>query len=340
MIRFFLRRLLLGIFVLFGVSLITFFIARVIPSEPAARWIGPRATAEQIAAAKIELGLDQPIYIQYLSYIKGLFTGDWGVSITSHQPVLKELLTFLPSSLEIILGGMLIAVIIGIPLGVLTAIKKETWVDHLARGISIGGVSIPTFWLAMILQLIFFQTLGWFPLGERVSTDVALLYPIETITGSNLLDSLLQGNWMFFKDALMHSILPMLTMAAFPLGVVTRMTRSSMLEVIGEEYMRVTKAYGFSNLSRTFKYALKNAMGPTLTSLGLTFAYALTTTFLIESVFTWPGLGLYTSKAILSSDYPVIMGITIFVTAAYLLVNFLVDMFLAVLDPRIKVNAE
>jgi peptide/nickel transport system permease protein len=340
MFRFIFRRLALGIIVLFGVSLITFFIARVIPSEPAARWIGPRATAEQIKAAKIELGLDQPITNQYIHYVKGLFSGDWGLSITSHQAVLKELLTYLPSSLEIIIGGMLIALIIGIPLGVLTAVYKETWMDHLSRGISIGGVSIPAFWLAMILQLIFYQTLGWFPLGERVSTEVALLYPIETITGSNLIDSVLQGNWMFFKDALSHSILPILTMAAFPLGVVTRMTRSSMLEVIDEEYIRVTKAFGFSKGARIFKYALKNAMGPTITSLGLTFAYALTSTFLIESVFTWPGLGLYTSKAILSSDYPVIMGVTIFVTGAYLLVNLLVDVFLAILDPRIKVNAE
>ncbi|WP_174727039.1 ABC transporter permease [Mesobacillus harenae] len=340
MIRFLIRRILLGIFVLFGVSLITFLIARVIPSEPAARWIGPRATAEQIAAAKVELGLNQPLFMQYINYIKGLFTGDWGVSITSHQPVLKELLIFLPSSLEIILGGMLIALIVGIPLGVLTAVYKETWIDHLSRGISIGGVSIPAFWLAMILQLIFYQYLGWFPLGERVSTETALLYPIETITGSNLIDSAVQGNWVYFSDALNHSILPMLTMAAFPLGVVTRMTRSSMLEVVGEEYMRVTKAFGFSSGVRTFKYALKNAMGPTITSLGLTFAYALTTTFLIESVFTWPGLGLYTSNAILSSDYPVIMGVTIFVTAAYLIVNLLVDITLAILDPRIKVNVE
>jgi peptide/nickel transport system permease protein len=340
MIRFFYRRISLGIFVIFGVSLITFFIARVIPSEPAARWIGPRATLEQIKAARIELGLDRSLPIQYLNYMKGLLTGDWGVSITSHQAVLKELLTYLPSSLEIIIGGMLIALIIGIPLGILTAVYKETWIDHLARGISIGGVSIPAFWLAMILQLIFYQYLGWFPLGERVSTEIALLYPIETITGSNILDSIIQGNWMYFQDALMHLILPMMTMAAFPLGVVTRMTRSSMLEVVGEEYMRVTKAFGFSRLVSIFKYGLKNAMGPTVTSLGLTFAYALTSTFLIESVFTWPGLGLYTSKAILSSDYPVIMGVTIFVTVAYLVVNLTVDLVLSILDPRIKLNTE
>lgn len=338
MIRFIIRRILLGIFVLFGVLVITFLVTRVIPSEPAARWIGPRATAEQIAAAKIELGLDQPIFIQFITYLQGLFTGDWGVSISSHQPVLLEIMTYLPSSLEIIFGGMLIALIVGIPIGVLTAVQKESWPDHFARGISIGGVSIPAFWLAMILQFIFYQQLGWFPLGGRVSTEISLLYPIENYTGSYLLDSLIQGNWLFFKDALMHSILPILTMAAFPLGVVTRMTRSSMLEVIGEDHIRVTKAYGFSKATQIFKYALKNAMGPTATALGLTFAYALTTTFLIESVFSWPGLGLYTSDAILTADYPVIMGVTIFVTAGYLIINLLVDILLAILDPRIKVN--
>lgn len=338
MFRFIIRRIFLGIIVLFGVLTLTFIVTRVIPSEPAARWIGPRATAEQIAAARIELGLDQPIFIQYVTYIKGLFVGDWGVSIASHQPVLEEIITYLPASLELIFGGIIIALIVGIPLGVITAVYKERWIDHLARGFSIGGVSIPAFWLAMILQLIFYQQLGWFPLAGRVDTEVSLLYPIDTITGSFLIDSLLQGNWEFFGNALKHSILPILTMAAFPLGVVTRMTRSSMLEVIGEDYMRVSKAYGVSRMSQIFKYALKNAMGPTTTALGLTLAYALTTTFLIESVFSWPGLGLYTSDAILSADYPVIMGITIFVTAGYLIINLVVDIIIAILDPRIKVN--
>lgn len=338
MLRFLIRRTFLGIIVLFGVLTITFIVTRVIPSEPAARWIGPRATAEQIAQARIELGLDQPLIVQYITYLKGLFVGDWGVSITSHQPVLTEIITFLPASLELIFGGIILAIIIGIPLGVLTAIYKERWVDHLARGFSIGGVSIPAFWLAMILQFIFYQQLGWLPLAGRVDTEVSLLSPIDTITGFLLVDSLIQGNWEFFSSALKHSILPILTMAAFPLGVVTRMTRSSMLEVIGEEYIRVSKAYGISKLHLIFKYALKNALGPTTTALGLTFAYALTSTFLIESVFNWPGLGLYTSNAILSADYPVIMGITIFVTASYLIINLIVDVILAILDPRIKVN--
>ncbi|RNB92596.1 ABC transporter permease [Brevibacillus fluminis] len=338
MVRFIIRRLLLGLLVLVGVSLITFFIARVIPSEPAARWVGAHATAEQIQAAKIELGLDQPLYVQYATYMKGLVTGDWGKSIRTHQPILDELLTFLPSSLELIFAGMLIAIIVGIPLGVISAVKKESWVDHLSRGFSIGGVSIPTFWLALILQLVFFKTLGWLPLGERVSTDVALLYPIEEKTGSYLLDSLMQGNWDFFTDALLHLILPALAMAAYPIGLVTRMIRSSMVEVMGEEYMRVLQAYGVSRRKRVFLYALKNAMSPTVTSLGLTFAYALTSTFLIEAVFSWPGLGMYASQAILSSDYPAVMGITLLVTISYILVNLLVDILLVLLDPRIKLG--
>jgi peptide/nickel transport system permease protein len=338
MIRFILHRLLLGLVVLAGVSVITFFIARVIPSEPAARWVGAHATAEQIAAARIELGLDKPLYIQYFSYMKGLLTGDWGLSIRTHQPVLHELLTYLPSSLELIFAGILLAILLGIPLGVISAVKKESWIDNISRGFSIGGVSIPTFWLALVLQLFFFKYLGILPLGERVSTEVSLLYPIEDWTGSYLLDSLLQGNWPFFQDAVLHLILPALTMAAYTLGLITRMIRSSMVEVLGEEYMRVMQAYGISARKRVFHYALKNALAPTVTSLGLTFAYALTTTFLIEAVFSWPGLGLYASQAILSSDYPAIMGITLLVTTSYILINLLVDIALVLLDPRIKLG--
>ncbi|UFJ40770.1 ABC transporter permease [Brevibacillus humidisoli] len=338
MLRFIVRRLLLGLIVLAGVSMITFFIARVIPSEPAARWVGAHATAEQIAAARVELGLDQPLYIQYIDYMQGLVTGDWGQSIRTHQPVLDELLTFLPSSLELIFAGMLIAILLGIPLGVISAIRKESWIDHLSRGFSIGGVSIPTFWLALILQLLFFQALGILPLGERVSTEVSLLNPIEEQTGFYLLDALLQGNTVFFTDALLHLILPAITMAAYPLGLITRMIRSSMVEVMGEEYMRVHQAYGIPRRKRIYLYALKNALAPTVTSLGLTFAYALTTTFLIEAVFSWPGLGMYASQAILSSDYPAIMGITMLVTASYILVNLLVDIVVVLLDPRIKLG--
>lgn len=338
MLHFLARRLLLGLIVLAGVSLITFLIARVVPSDPAARWVGSHATAEQIAAARVELGLDQPLYVQYLTYMKGLVSGDWGKSIRTHQPVLDELLTYLPSSLELIFAGLLIAILLGIPLGVISAVKKESWIDHLSRAFSIGGVSIPTFWLALVLQLLFFQTLGWLPLGERVSTEVALLTPIEEKTGSYLVDSLMQGNWEFFSDALLHLILPALTMAAYPLGLIVRMIRASMVEVMGEEYMRVLHAYGVPRLKRVFVYALKNALAPTVTSLGLTFAYALTTTFLIEAVFSWPGLGMYASQAILSSDYPAIMGITLLVTASYILVNLLVDVVIVWLDPRIKLG--
>ncbi|RNB81207.1 ABC transporter permease [Brevibacillus fluminis] len=338
MLRFISRRLLLGLIVLAGVSLITFIIARVIPSEPAARWVGAHATAEQIEAAKIELGLDQPLSIQYATYMKGLLTGDWGHSVSTHQPVLDELLTYLPSSLELIFAGMLISLVLGIPLGVISAVKKEAWIDHLSRGFSIGGVSIPTFWLALILQIVFFKWLGWLPLGERVSTDISLLFPIEEKSGSYLLDSLMQGNWEFFTDAFLHLILPAIAMAAYPLGLITRMIRSSMVEVLGEEYMRVMQAYGVPRRKRVFLYALKNAMAPTVTSLGLTIAYSLTSTFLIEAVFNWPGLGMYASKAILSSDYPAIMGITLMVTIAYILINLIVDILLVLLDPRIKLG--
>lgn len=322
--------------VLIGVSIITFIVSRVVPSNPAAQWVGPRATAEQIQAATIELGLDKPLLYQFGNYIKGLFTGDWGSSIRTHQPVFEEFWGYVPASIELILFGMLIAIILGIPLGVISAIKKGTWIDTVLKFFSAGGVAMPTFWLAIILQLFFFGKMGLLPLGGRVDTDISLLYPIEEITGFYLLDSAMQGNWQFFISSLQHLILPALTMAAYPLGFTIRMVRSSMLDVLGEDYMRIMEAYSVPTYKRFFKYALKNALNPTITSLGLTFASLLTSTFLIESIFSWPGLGMYASQAILSSDYTVTMAVTFFVTVVYIIISFLIDILLAKNDPRIK----
>lgn len=332
------RRLLLGVVVLFGVTLVTFFIARVIPSDPAARWVGGHPTAEQIARARVELGLDKPLHIQYLRYMGDLLRGNWGTSIRTHHPVLADIRAFLPASLELILSGILIAAVLGVPLGILSATRKDALPDHGARLVSIGAVSIPTFWLAMLLQLLFFGYLGLLPLGGRVDTVVRLTYPLQRITGSYLVDSLLTGNWPVFTNALTHMVLPALTMAAYPLGLITRMTRSSLLEVMAEEYIVVPRAYGIPRSVVYYRYALKNALGPTITVLGLTFAYSLAETFLVESVFNWPGLGQYASQSILSADYPAIMGVTLVVACTYVIVNLVVDLILAWLDPRIRLE--
>jgi len=329
------RRLVLAIFVLFGISVITFFIARVIPSEPAARWVGLHATAEQVAAARVELGLDKPLYVQYYVYMKNLLHGDWGVSIVTHQPVLKDIKEYLPASLELIIVGMLIGMVVGIFFGVLSATKKNKLIDHVCRFISIGGVSLPTFWLGMMLQLIFFRELGILPLAERIDPTLRFTSPLTHVTGLYILDSIITWNWAAFKSSSAHIILPALTLSGYPMGLVTRMTRSSLIEVLNEDYIRVAQAYGISERTIKYRYALKNAISPTITVLALCFAYTLTSTFLIEAVFNWPGLGGYASRAILAMDYPAIMGVTLLVATFYVLINLFVDLVHAFIDPRI-----
>jgi len=332
------RRLILCIFVLFGVSIITFFLARVVPSDPAALWVGPHARREEVERARKMLGLDKPLWVQYLIYIRNLLSGDLGISIYTHRPVLDDILMFLPASLELIVSGIFIGLILGIPLGVISAMRRDTLVDHVSRVYSIGGVSIPTFWLGMMLQLLFFKYLGILPAGGRVSSRLIMTHPITRRTGFYLIDTIITGNWIAFRDALTHLILPAMTLAAYPTGLVARMVRSTMVEVLEEDYIRTARAYGLPERVIAYLYALKNAIGPMITVLVLCFAYSLVETFLIEYVFDWPGLGRYASLAILATDYPAIMGITLFVTITYVSLNLVVDILLAFIDPRIRLR--
>jgi peptide/nickel transport system permease protein len=285
----------------------------------------------------VELGLDKPLPLQYLRYMRDLLTGNWGFSIRTHQPVLHEMASFFAATLELVLVGLLIAVVLAVPLGVIAAVKKDTLVDKLIRFIGVSGVSLPVFWLSMIFQLIFFKILHLFPLGERVSTQISLSFPLEGGTGLFLFDALVQGNFIFFKDALAHIILPALVMATYPLGLLIKMLRFSMIEVLNSEHNRVLEAFGVKERRRIFKFALKNALGPAITSLGLILANSLTSAFLIESVFSWPGLGRYISMAILSNDYPVTMAVTFLVAFFYIFTNIVVDLLLAVIDPRLNI---
>lgn len=332
------RRLLLAVLVVFGVLVVTFLLTRVVPSDPAARWVGPHATAEQIAAARVELGLDKPLPVQFWRYISGLLRGDWGVSIRTHQPVLRDLATYIPATLELIIFGMFLAVLVGLPLGVLSAARNNTPIDHVSRLISIAGVALPTFWLGMILQLIFFKQLHWFPLSDRLDMMVEILSPVRKITGFYIFDSLVTGNFVALKSALWHIFLPGLTIAAYPLGLTVRMTRATMLEVLSEDYIRTARAYGVPELKVHGVLALRNAFGPVLTVLALTFAYSLVEAFLVEAIFTWPGLGYYAANAIMTVDYPAIMGVTLLISLTYVILNLIVDITLALLDPRIRLG--
>lgn len=333
--KYLLKRLVLCLIVIFGVILITFTISRVVPSDAAAKWAGARATPEQVEAAREELGLNDPYPVQFFNYIKDLLHGDLGYSLRTRNPVMSDLKAYIPATLELVILSTILAIIIGLPLGLYSAKHKNKLLDHVARFVSIGGVSLPVFWLAMGLQLIFYSSLGWLPLGGRVSTEVAIMYELPNITGMLLLDSALTGNWVIFKDALVHIILPVIPMTVYPMGLIARMTRSAVLEILNEDYITAGRSYGLSEKLMLWGYALKNSLGPTATSITLSIGYTLMNTFLVESIFNWPGIGKYVSSSVLSMDFPAIMGVTIFSAVSYMILNLIADLVVA-LDPRVR----
>ena len=332
------RRLAMSLLVLVGLSIITFTLARVIPSDPAALYIGPHPNPGDLERTREKLGLNRPLPIQYASYLGDVLSGDWGDSIATKRPVLQEIGDRWAASLELLLVAMTFAVLVGVPLGVFSARLQGSPFDVGVRTLSIVGVSLPAFWLGLLLQIIFFRNLQLLPLAGRFDTDLRFTNPIEMLTGFHLLDTVITGNWIAFKDVAWHIVLPALTLAAYPIGLIARMTRATMLEVLSQDYIRTARAYGTPESFIIYAYALKNAIGPTLTVIGLTLAYALTGTFFVEIVFNWPGLGMLTVHSLLNVDYPVIMGITLFAASGYVIINLLVDLAQAWIDPRISLG--
>ena len=330
------RRIIFGIFVMLGVVVITFILTRVVPADPVGQWVGQNATIEQRMRAEIELGLDQPIYIQFGKYFTGLLNGDLGVSLRTKQPVLKELITYVPASLELVIVGMFLSVFIGIPLGVYSAWKKDKFLDHFCRFFSVGAVSLPSFWVAMILQLVFFKWLGLLPIGGRLSTMSNIIYDVPRLTGFMTIDSIISGNLVVFAEALSHIILPAIAISLFPMGIVARMTRSSMLEILGEDYIAAAKSYGLRENLVLWRYALKNSMGTTVTVLAVSFGRTLIGTYLVEAIFSWPGLGSYISGAIMSMDAPAILGTVLFAAFMQVFLNLIADIIIAT-DPRVRI---
>ena len=337
-LEFFLRRLGASLFVLIGVSVITFFLARVVPSNPAALYIGPKARTEDIERVTKELGLDKPLPVQYALYMQGLLHGDLGTSISTKRPIMRELADRVPATLELLLFAMFVAVLVGVPLGVLSARSQGSPFDIAVRTLSIAGVSLPAFFLGLIFQIVFFRDLHILPLAGRVDADLRFTAPLTEITKFILIDSFLTANWVTLKDSFLHLILPSLTLAAYPIGIIARMTRAAMLETLEQDYIRTARAYGIKQYIIVYLYALKNAISPTLTVIGLTFAFALTGAFFVEIIFNWPGLGLFTVRSLLSMDYPAIMGVTLFGSVGYVLINLIVDLLQAWVDPRISLR--
>ena len=335
MLQFLVRRLLAALLVLLSVSLLTFVIARLVPSNPAALYAGQRPTEAQIASARKRLGLDRPLPVQYAIFMGDMLRGDLGVSFKTKHAIAEDLKIFFPSTLELVLAAMALSGLIGLPLGVMAGANAGSWFDRVSRLLTISGVSIPSFWLVLILQLLLSGWLGILPLSGRVSRDIDLLNPIGRITGLNVIDAILTGNWDGLLDVLHHLILPTVVLATYPLSLVFRMTRVSMLETLREKYIVAAQARGVTRARLLFRHALKNALIPSLNVLGLSFAFALTGSVLIEVVFVWPGLGKYITDAILNADFPVIIAVTLLVAVVYVCVNFIMDVLQAVLDPRV-----
>ena len=330
------KRLGFAFLVLAGVSIIIFFVSRVIPGSPVAMWVGAKPTQEQLDAANRELGFDKPLVTQYLLYLKNLVKGDLGVSLRTRRKVSEELAKRWAATFELVTVSILIALVVGLPVGILSATHKDRPLDHASRAISISGVAMPIFWLGMTLQLLLHGSLGWFPLQGRIDSQVLIDHPVATITGFYLFDSVVTGNWPAFISAIDHMVLPAMTLASAALAVVTRMSRSSMLEVLREDYIQTSMAYGVSTRDIFYKYALKNAMIPTLTVVGLSYGALLGGSFVVESIFDWPGLGRYTILSIQTNDFPAIMGVTILFALTYILLNLMVDLIYYFVDPRIK----
>jgi ABC-type dipeptide/oligopeptide/nickel transport system permease component len=332
------RRLLASLLTLFGITTITFALARVVPSDPAVVYIGPLARPDEIARVTKELGLDRPLYEQYLSYMGDLFQGDWGRSLASKEPVLGTIADRLPATLELIFLSMTLAVVVGIPLGIYAAYRKGEAPDMGARVGSVVGISMPVFWLGLLLQVLFAEWLGLLPATGRLSLEMSVLDPITHITGFYLFDSLVTANWAGFRDAASHLVLPTITLAAYPAALITRMTRAAMLDVLGQDYIRTARTFGLGERLVLWRLALRNAMPTTLTVSGLSLAYLVTGSFFVEIVFNWPGIGQYSTSALLNLDYPAIMGITVLGATVFLFINLVVDLLQAKLDPRIRLQ--
>ena len=318
--------------VLLGVSFVVFFMVRAIPGDPAQILLGQNATQEQVANLRANMGLDKPVIVQYGLFLKDAATGNLGESIVTGRPVTTELLARLPATLELTTFAMLIAVLVGVPVGVISAVKQYSWLDKITAVLALTGISMPIFWLAMILVVIFTVELQLLPFPGRLSSDVS----ISAVTGFVLVDSLLTFNFAGFWDGLKHLILPALALGTIPMAIITRMTRSSMLEVMGEDYVRTARAKGVVPWRVVFKHALRNALLPTITVIGLQVGLLMGGAIITERIFSWPGIGQIAYDSIGRRDYAMIQGVVLYGALLFVLVNLLVDVLYAVLDPRVR----
>lgn len=330
--RYLLKRVMIVVPTLIGASIIVFLLIHFIPGDPVTVMLGERATEAARVALTEKLGLDQPLYYQYWTWFTNALRGDFGTSIRSHGPILKEIFIRLPATLELTIAATLIAVVFGIIFGVTAARYRNSLVDQMAIGFSLLGVSIPIFWLGMMMIFFFAVLMGWLPVSGRLSLGLS----VNEVTGLYLVDALIARNMTVFWDALKHLAMPAVALSSVSLALFVRVTRSSMVDVLNEDYVRTARAKGLSMNVVIYKHALKNALIPIVTVVGLSIAQLLGGAVLTETVFSWPGIGRLLISSIGYRDYPMIQGIVLFVVLVFIVMNLLVDIIYAYLDPRIR----
>jgi len=318
---------------LFGLLCLTFAISHVMPGDPARLAAGPDANQSMVDTVRARYGLDRPLTVQFARYVGGLARGDLGESLRSRNTVRDDLLRYFPNTFELVTLALLLAVALGVPLGMLSAAYRDTWVDHWTRVVSVSGVALPAFWLGLMLQLLLALHFGWLPLGGRLGLTAT---PPAPITHLLFVDAALRGEWRTLGDALAHAVLPVVTLCFPALASILRVNRAEMLETLGQDYIKTARAQGFSGFRVVTRYALRNAMIPTLTMIGLRYGWMLGGTILVETVFDWPGIGLYAVNAAVSSDFQPIMGVTLLIGLNVMLANLLVDLAYGWLEPRIR----
>jgi dipeptide transport system permease protein len=336
MLRFILTRLGLVIPTFLGIILLTFVLIRLVPGDPVEVRVGERGISpERHAELLHEMGLDRPLYVQFFDYVGGVLQGDLGISVITHRPVMDEFLTLFPATVELAIFAMIFATLVGLPAGILAAVKRGSVYDHTVMGVSLTGYSMPIFWWGLLLILFFSVYLGWTPVAKRLGDD----FFIEETTGFMLIDTLLDSdpsNKGAFLDALHHLILPTVVLGTVPLAVIARMTRSAMLEVLGEDYIRTARAKGLGVYRIVAVHALRNALVPVVTVIGLQVGILMGGAILTESVFSWPGIGKWLVESISRRDYPALQGGVLVIAALVMAANLAVDLLYGMLNPRIR----
>ncbi|WP_223478858.1 ABC transporter permease subunit [Oricola indica] len=333
MLRFFLYRLALVIPTFIGVSIVAFAFIRLLPGDPILLLAGERGiTPERYEQLQAVYGFDRPVIVQYLDYVAGILQGDLGTSLVTKRPVLQEFFTLFPATLELALCAIILAVVIGIPAGVFAAVKRGSWFDQSIMGVALTGYSMPIFWWGLLLIIFFSGFLGWTPVSGRIS----LLFFFEPVTGFMLIDSLLSGQAGAFKSAVSHLILPTIVLATIPLAVIARQTRSAMLEVLGEDYVRTAKSKGLAPKRIIGLHALRNALIPVVTTIGLQVGVLMTGAILTETIFSWPGIGKWMIDSVGKRDYAVVQGGLLLIASVIMIVNLAVDVLYGFINPRIR----